>query len=57
MWGVCRNLRMLGFQHYTINHRRNFVDPENSFIHTQTIERLWRGLKTHINLSMNSFEH
>jgi len=33
-----------GFQHFTVNHRYNFIDPETS-AHTQTIERLWGSTK------------
>ena len=33
-----------GFQHFKVNHRYNFIDPETS-IHTQTIERLWGSAK------------
>lgn len=32
----------------TVNHNANFVDPNNSSIHTNNIERLWRTLKTDI---------
>ena len=32
------------FQHFTVNHRYNFVDPETGF-NTQKCERLWRSLK------------
>lgn len=38
-------LRSIGFQHYTIKHKENFVDPENKNIHTQTIESLWNIFK------------
>jgi hypothetical protein len=46
----------LSYQNYRINHRINFVDPEDSRVHTQTIERLWRDVKEHIYLSVNNFE-
>lgn len=34
--------------HDVINHSENFVDPNDSFINTQRIERLWRSLKEEI---------
>lgn len=42
------NLHEIGYRHLTINHSRNFVDPANSNIHTNKIERLWGDLKAHI---------
>ena len=33
-----------GFQHFTVNHRYNFIDSETS-AHTQSIERLWGSAK------------
>jgi len=43
-----------GFWHVTINHSRYYVNPRDSSIHTNTIERLWRTLKERIpkNISM-----
>ncbi|CAM1308498.1 Uncharacterised protein r2_g1846 [Pycnogonum litorale] len=32
------------YRHETVNHSRNFVDPETG-VHTQHIERLWRSAK------------
>jgi hypothetical protein len=40
MWRGYTNLERLGYQNYRINNRMNFVDPEDSRAHTQTIERL-----------------
>ena len=34
----------IAFQHFTVNHGYNFVDPETGF-NTQKCERLWRSLK------------
>ncbi|ODM89446.1 putative transposase-like protein [Orchesella cincta] len=34
-----------GFEHYQVNHRRNFVHPDNPNVHTNTIERQWGLLK------------
>lgn len=36
-----------GFQHLTINHSMNFIDPETG-AHTQTIERTWRDIRSTI---------
>ena len=38
-----------GFDHYFINHFLHFVDPVQSFIHTNNIERTWRSLKASIS--------
>lgn len=37
-------LRESGFDHYTVNHTYNFVDPTTG-AHTQTIERFWGSAK------------
>ena len=34
-----------GFEHWTVNHSVNFVDPSNPEIHTQHVERLWLDFK------------
>ncbi|XP_053209264.1 uncharacterized protein LOC128393164 [Panonychus citri] len=44
-WRGYNNLKNLGYIHYTVNHSKNFLNPHNKTIHTQTIERLWKGLK------------
>ncbi|KAG0438552.1 hypothetical protein DMUE_3020 [Dictyocoela muelleri] len=38
-------LRSIGYQHYTIKHKENFVDPKEKNTHTQTIESLWNIFK------------
>ena len=37
-------LNLLGYHHYTVNHSKNFVDPDSQ-AHTQRIEGLWRQLR------------
>lgn len=37
-----------GYNLFTVNHRREFVNRENPNIHTNNIERLWRSLKSEI---------
>lgn len=44
-WGAYNNLHQQGYTHFTINHSENFVDQNDSNIHTQNIERLWRDIK------------
>ncbi|KAG0442160.1 hypothetical protein DMUE_0489 [Dictyocoela muelleri] len=48
-WRGYNGLSDLNYTHYTVNHSINFVDPENQLIHTNTIERLWRSLKSNIS--------
>lgn len=31
--------------HYSVCHKKYFVDPKNPCVHTNNIERLWRGVK------------
>ena len=33
------------FEHLTVNHKYNFINPEDASVHTQTIERFWRTSK------------
>ena len=44
-WAAYRCLRERGFEHYTVNHQENFVDPTDKTIRTQKVERLWRDVK------------
>ena len=35
----------LGFEHQMVNHKLTLVDTENTNLHTQRIESLWRQCK------------
>jgi len=37
-------LEKAGFKHFTVNHSKNFVDPQSG-AHTQSVERLWGSAK------------
>jgi hypothetical protein len=52
-WRGYTDINSLGFNHVTINHTENFVDPFDNDIHTNTIERMWRSLKSTIPDSAN----
>jgi len=43
-WKGYNGLEEIGFQHLTVNHKYNFVDPD-TWANTQTIESNWRPLK------------
>jgi len=44
-WKGYLPLVMNGFIHYTVNHKKNFVDPHTQ-VHTQEIERQWVDAKS-----------
>lgn len=46
-WKAYNCLDMEGFQHLTVNHSYNFVDPDTG-AHTQNIERIWRKVRSNI---------
>ena len=49
LWSSYVNInRDLGFEHFTVNHSENFVDPETG-THTNTIEGYWNDLKLRIS--------
>lgn len=47
-WGAYHNLQANGFNHFTVNHSQNFVDPITQE-HTQRIESLWKQCKMFLN--------
>lgn len=47
-WRSYLNIQSYGYIHSTINHSENFINPNDQNIHTQTIERVWRGVKNNI---------
>lgn len=44
-WKAYSSLSDHGFLHQTVNHAENFVDPATG-VHTNTIERCWRDIKS-----------
>jgi len=44
-WKAYGKLKNLNYNHEKINHSKNFVDVNNSRIHTQTIENRWGQIK------------
>ena len=46
-WQAYNQLPALGYQHLTVNHSLNFVNPV-TLANTQRIESNWRPLKKHI---------
>lgn len=43
-----KKLDTLGFIHKSVNHSKYFVDPDNSNIHTNTIEGFWMHLRKYM---------
>ena len=44
MWAAYGGIAAMGFQHLTVNHTLNFVDPQTG-VHTQSVERSWKSAK------------
>lgn len=55
-WSAYNNLETLGYEHLTVNHSQNFVDPQ-TFANTQTIESSWRFLRHTLERSGIRHEH
>ncbi|KAH7689675.1 Transposase, partial [Aphelenchoides avenae] len=47
-WAAYRRLCTVGFEHFTVNHSKNFVAPEDCTVHTQRIECHWGVAKQHL---------
>ncbi|KAF1754685.1 hypothetical protein GCK72_021249 [Caenorhabditis remanei] len=47
-WAAYTGLSAMQFDHHWVNHKINFVDPNDRTIHTQTIESTWNALKTQL---------
>ena len=46
----CRSKQgSMNYCHYAVNHCISFVNPENRWVHTQTVERFWGDFKHHIS--------
>lgn len=52
-WGAYGSLHALGFDHAVVNHSENFVSPDDSQVHTQNIENLWRCLRRFLSSRSN----
>lgn len=48
-WKAYNCLSQSGYEHMTVNHSMNFVDPDTQ-AHTNTVERLWREVKSKVPL-------
>ena len=44
-WSAYNTLEEEGFQHLSVNHSLNFVNPTDPEAHTQTIERTWSDVR------------
>lgn len=46
-WAAYNCLQEAGLLHQTVNHKKNFIDPE-TLARTQKVERFWRDAKRHV---------
>jgi hypothetical protein len=53
-WRGYSSLSQFGWDHRSVNHSQNFVNPDEPDIHTQKIERMWKTLKRTIPKECNS---
>jgi hypothetical protein len=44
-WKSYDCLEKHGYIHYSVNHSKNFVDPKDENVHTQTVESRWNAIK------------
>lgn len=44
-WAAYATLGTFFSSHETVNHSENFINPNDSTVHTQTVERVWREAK------------
>ena len=52
MWREYNGLRTLGYVHKTVNHKINFVNPNDNTIHSNNIERIWLSLREWLPLNL-----
>ena len=55
-WAAYSKLSVNGYQHRTVNHSENFVDPESG-VHTNLIESTWWTIKRSLPSSHTKKEH
>lgn len=55
-WKAYNCLQDEGYQHLSVDHSLNFVDP-TSLVHTNTVERLWWEVKSTVPLFGRRKEH
>jgi hypothetical protein len=48
-WRAYNGLASVGFEHFTVNHSVNFINPENG-VHTQHIESYWNRVKRKVKM-------
>jgi transposase-like protein len=53
LWKSYFGLTSAGFEHFTVNHSKNFIDPITT-ANNQTIESSWRSLKRSIKSGVSS---